>query len=165
MHQHGRGSDQHNCTSGDRLPECPLRVIHFHPVRGRERAAGVDTGQIVIRGGDHLDFTDAPGSLPATLRGLDMTAWYTNAWFLKYLKGSKRGDAMLKSNRWWHDAVTGSIDPAKDPNLLSWHFRSRMDITSAGKRWRCEDLRAGCRGQTTATNDGLKGAYSFVKAR
>lgn len=54
-------------------------------------AAGVDTGQVVIRGGDHLDCSDAPGSLLATLRGVDMTAWYTNAWFLKYLKGSSVG--------------------------------------------------------------------------
>lgn len=127
--------------------------------------AGVDTGQIVIRGGTHLDFTDAPGALPATLRGIDMTAWYTNAWFLKYLKGSKRGDAMLRTTRWQRDPATGALDNAQDPNLLSWHFRSRMDITTNGKRWRCEDLRDGCRGQTRQSNDGYDGPYSFVAAR
>lgn len=83
----------------------------------------------------------------------------------KYPMGGKRGDRMLRSNRWQHDAATRSIDPAKDPNLLSWHFRSRMDITTRGKRWICRDLRAGCRGQTRSGKDGFRGAYSFVKAR
>lgn len=72
---------------------------------------------------------------------------------------------MLKSCRWQYDAATGTIDPAKDPNLLSWHFRSRMDITPGGKKWICEDLRAGCGGQTTAANDGFAGTCSFVNAR
>jgi dienelactone hydrolase len=50
-------------------------------------AAGVDTGEIVIRGGSHVDFSFIPlQAFGASLRGPDLAAWYTTAWFDKYLK-------------------------------------------------------------------------------
>ncbi len=49
--------------------------------------AGVDSGEIVIRGGSHLDFSFIPNqAFGASLRGPDITDWYTTAWFDKYLK-------------------------------------------------------------------------------
>ena len=40
--------------------------------------AGVDTGEIVIRGGTHFEYSFLPSPLfPATLRGIDLAAWYT----------------------------------------------------------------------------------------
>lgn len=56
---------------------------------------------------------------PATLRGAHLTAWYTLAWFDKYVKG--------------------------DGNPFSFYYPSRLDITVGGGRSvGCEHLRAGC---------------------
>jgi hypothetical protein len=60
------------------------------------REAGVDSMQANIRGGTHYEFSFLPGNtLPypfgtATLRGMDMVAWYTTAWFDKYVKGGPK---------------------------------------------------------------------------
>lgn len=139
-----------------------------HPL-GKSRAsmahsaAGVDTGQIIIRGGTHLEFTDETQVLPASLRGIDMTAWYTTAWFKKYLQRDPRGEAMLLTERWRSDAATARVDLRGDSNTYSWHFRSRLDIELLdGTRFRCEDLRASCAWQTTVGDDGWPGGYSFV---
>ena len=124
----------------------------------------VDTGSIVIRGGTHFDFNDVPLVLPASLRGIDLVAWYTSAWFSKYLKHDPAADAMLISTRWQNDAATAAVDAAGDPNLLSWHNRSRLDIgLHDGKRFKCENLRLGCQGQVDAGNDGGPTEYSFAK--
>ena len=128
-------------------------------------AAGVDTGQILVRGATHYSFADLPLVVPGSLRAIDMTTWYTTAWFTKYLRSSAAGDAMLLSRRWQDDAATGSIDPADDSNLFSWHFRSRLDITRGnGRRVRCEDLRAGCAALVAKSADGGPGEYSIVTA-
>src|SRR3954451_2305264 len=48
---------------------------------------GVDSGEIVIRGGSHLDFSFIPNhAFGPTLRGSDLIDWYTTAWFDKYVK-------------------------------------------------------------------------------
>lgn len=126
--------------------------------------AGVDTGEIIIRGGTHLDFTDTPtGLIPASLRGIDMATWYTMAWFDKYLKHEPSADARLLSTRWRDDAATGAVDPTHDPNLYSYHYLSRLDIHLAdGKRFDCENLRAGCPGMTPASADCGPPAYSYL---
>jgi len=50
-------------------------------------AAGVDTGELIIRGGSHLDFSFISNpAFGATLRGADMIAWYTTAWFDRYVR-------------------------------------------------------------------------------
>ena len=50
--------------------------------------AGVDTGQIVVRGGTHYEWSYLPmPTFGATLRGIDLSAWYTTAWFDRYVKG------------------------------------------------------------------------------
>jgi hypothetical protein len=128
-------------------------------------AAGVDTGQILVRGGTHLSFADLPLVAPGSLRAIDLATWYTTAWFTKYLRNSRAGDAMLLTRRWQNDPATGRVDPAQDPNLLSWHFHSRLDIhSSTGARVRCEDLRAGCAALVPKTSDGWAGEYSILAA-
>ncbi len=128
-------------------------------------AAGVDSGQILIRGGTHLSFADLPVLFPSSLRAIDMTTWYTTAWFEKYLEHKPGADAMLLTRRWQDDTATGAIDPGNDANLFSWHYRSRLDFTrSSGARVDCENLRAGCPAMVPLASDGWPGAYSFVAA-
>ncbi|MGA8257654.1 MAG: hypothetical protein WB767_13860 [Nocardioides sp.] len=125
--------------------------------------AGVDTGQIVIRGGTHLDFSflSNPG-FPATLRGADLIAWYTVAWMDKYVKGDPKADIRLLTHRWRRDAAGAAVDPTGDPNDFSVYYRSRLDVRlESGARFRCEDLRSGCRGMVR--QDGFRGRYSYLR--
>ncbi len=110
--------------------------------------AGVDSAEIVIRGGTHYEFGDVPsGAVPASLRGIDMVTWYTSAWFDKYLKHQKSADARLLTGQWRDDAEGAAVDPSGDANLYSYKYLSRMDITLRnGQRIDCENLRAGCGG-------------------
>ncbi|MCW2800822.1 MAG: hypothetical protein JWQ70_2294 [Aeromicrobium sp.] len=115
----------------------------------RYSKAHVDTGQIVIQGATHADFTvdSSVPLLPARLRGMDLTTWYTIAWFDKYLRNDPTADRRLLSRRWQNDSATGAVDPVKDANLFSQLFTSRLDVTlRSGRRWTCEDLRHGCSG-------------------
>ncbi|ATL66638.1 alpha/beta hydrolase family protein [Nocardia terpenica] len=107
--------------------------------------AGVDSAAIVLRGGNHIDFSDSVGLIPSSLRGRDMATWYTTAWFDKYLRHSPTADAELTDPPWRNDSATAAVDPSGDANAYSYHYLSRLDITRAdGTRYRCEDLRAGC---------------------
>ena len=72
------------------------------PTRRRKNAAfqaykdaGVDSMEFYIRGGTHYESSFIPGMTTvvlgtATLRGTDMVAWYTTAWFDKYVKCARR---------------------------------------------------------------------------
>jgi dienelactone hydrolase len=119
--------------------------------------AGVDTGELIIRGGSHLDFSFIPNhAFGASLRGADLTAWYTTAWFDKYVKGDPTADKRLLTNRWRHDGAEAAIDPDHDGNAFSFYYPSRLDIAAAD----CEDLRAGCAARSD--DDGYPGEYSYV---
>ena len=124
--------------------------------------AGVDTGSIAIRGGTHFEYSYLPSrAFRATLRGIDLAAFYTNAWFDKYVKGDPSADARLLSTRWRHDPGDLAVDPAGGGNLYSFYYRSRLDIgLTNGGRFLCEDLRTGCAGQVG--DDGLTPNYSFL---
>jgi dienelactone hydrolase len=124
-------------------------------------AAGVDSGEIIIRGGSHLDFSFIPNqAFGASLRGADEIAWYTTAWFDRYLKREKAADDRLLTNRWREDPVEAAIDPRKDGNAFSFYYYSRLDIHLAnGRRWDCENLRKGCAGMVTEANPG---SYSYL---
>jgi hypothetical protein len=126
--------------------------------------AGVDSGEIVIRGGSHVDFSFIPNqAFGASLRGPDLTDWYASAWFDKYLKHETSADARLLSSRWRADATEASADPGHDGNAFSFYYRSRLDIGLAGGgRFDCEDLRDGCPGMVPASQDGWPGTYSYV---
>lgn len=147
-----------------------LPVPYSHPPDRQFKSAasldysdqGVDTGTIVIRGGTHLDYNDAPGLLPSSLRGPDLMTWYTVAWFKKYLQHDPVGDQMLLTARWRNDSRAQAVDPADDPNLFSWHYQSRLSIhREDGTPFDCEDLRTGCDGQLTRADDGGPPDYSF----
>jgi dienelactone hydrolase len=124
--------------------------------------AGVDTGEIIIRGGSHLDFDWIPNqAFGATLRGADEIDWYTTAWFDKYLKGDPTADARLLTNRWRHDGEEAAVDPNRDGNMFSFYYPSRLDFRlSDGTRFDCEDIRPGCPGLSDA--DGYNGSYDFI---
>jgi hypothetical protein len=102
----------------------------------------------------------------ATLRGTDLVAWYTTAWFDKYVKcadGSaceRDADARLLSDRWRADERGGQVDVAGDPNLFSFYRRSRYDVRTAdGTEVVCDDMRSGC---DSMGPDGLAAGYDFV---
>jgi dienelactone hydrolase len=125
--------------------------------------AGVDTGELIIRGGTHYDFDWIPNpAFTATLRGADEIAWYTNAWFDKYVKGDPTADKRLLTNRWRADAAEAAVDPHGDGNMFSWYYRSRLDIgLSGGGRFKCENMRPGCPGMVSA--DGEPASYEYIK--
>jgi dienelactone hydrolase len=125
-------------------------------------AAGIDTGQIVIRGGTHYEWSYLPlPAFGATLRGIDLSAWYTTAWFDRYVKGELSAQRRLVTNRWRRDGVEASVDLTGDGNLFSYHYRSRLDLGyDEGRRVRCENLRRGCRALTRA--DGRGPSYSYL---
>ncbi len=124
-------------------------------------AAGVDTGQIVIRGGSHFDFDWIPNQgFGATLRGADEIAWYTDAWMDKYVKGDPTADERLLTDRWRTDSAEAAVDPNADGNDFSFYYRSRMDVhRSGGAVFDCEDLRTGCPG--LVTDDGYSGSFDY----
>jgi dienelactone hydrolase len=126
--------------------------------------AGVDSGEIVIRGGSHVDFSFIPNqAFGASLRGPDLTDWYAGAWFDKYLKRDPRADARLLSARWRSDATEAAVDPGHDANALSFYFHSRLDIGLArGGRFDCEEMRDGCPGMVPAASDGFSGTYAYA---
>jgi dienelactone hydrolase len=125
--------------------------------------AGVDSGELIIRGGTHYDFDWIPNpAFPATLRGADMIDWYTTAWFDKYVKGDCTADRRLLTDRWRRDGEEAAIDqPNHDGNLFSFYYRSRLDIGLAGgKRYANENLRDDAAG--LSPRDGYRGTYDFV---
>jgi dienelactone hydrolase len=124
--------------------------------------AGVDTGEIIIRGGSHLDFSFIPNqAFGASLRGPDMIDWYTTAWFDKYLKHSPMADRELLTTRWLRDPIEASVDPNHDGNAFSFYYYSRLDFHLAGgQKVDCEDLRDGC--SALSGDDGYPGTYSYA---
>jgi hypothetical protein len=124
--------------------------------------SGVDTGELIIRGGTHYDFDWIPNQgFPATLRGADMITWYTTAWFDKYVKGDATADQRLTTDRWRADAEEGAVDPKGDANMFSFYYRSRLNIGLAnGGRFTCEDMRPGCAGLSSA--DGQPAKYDYL---
>ncbi len=121
-------------------------------------AAGIDTGQLVIRGGTHFDFSFIPSVanavFPATLRGMDLAAWYTTAWMDAHLKDDPGAEARLFTDRWRHDIAGAAVDPTRDGNLFSSYYRSWISVAGHA----CNDLRTG---DCDLVPDGL-GAYSAV---
>jgi dienelactone hydrolase len=150
------------------LPPVPNLVLPKPLAKSTESLAyseaGVDSGEIIIRGGSHLDFSFIPlQAFGASYRGPDMIDWYTTAWFDKYLKHSRGADRRLLSERWYDDPIERRIDPGHDGNAFSFYYYSRLDIRRAnGKRWDCEDLRDGCPGMVPASADGYHGTYSYI---
>jgi hypothetical protein len=121
-------------------------------------AAGVPTGELVIRGGTHYDFSFIPNpGFGATLRGEDLVAWYTTAWFDRFVKGDRKATARLFTDRWRADGAEAAVDPDGDGNLFSFYYDSSLSLDGRS----CADLR-----EATACGlapDGL-GPYSALGA-
>jgi dienelactone hydrolase len=126
--------------------------------------AGVDSGEIIIRGGSHLDFSFIPNqAFGASLRGPDEIAWYTAAWFDKYVKHKASADKRLLTQRWREDPVEAAVDPKGDGNAFSFYYLSRLDVHLAkGGVFDCEDMREGCPGMVATRKDGWRGDYSYL---
>jgi hypothetical protein len=108
-------------------------------------ALGVDTGEVVIRGGTHYEHSFVPNpAFGATLRGEDLVAWYALAWLDRYVKGDPGATARLLTDRWQADAREAAVDPGGDSNMYSFYLRSRMDVSTPSGRVTCEDLHDGC---------------------
>jgi hypothetical protein len=129
----------------------------------------VDTGELIIRGGSHLDLSFIPfpaiytpgPPFGATLRGADLIDWYTTAWFDKYLKGDCTADRRLLTQRWRYDGEEASIDPNHDGNMFSFYYPSRLDIhLSGGQHYDNENLRTDTHG--LMFNDGYSGQYAYI---
>ena len=89
--------------------------------------AGVDSGEIVVRGGSHLDFSFIPNqAFGASLRGPDVTDWYLTAWFDRYLTHAPGATDRLLSERWRDDPVEAGVDPSHDGNAFSFYYYSRL---------------------------------------
>lgn len=129
-------------------------------------AANVDSAELVIRGGTHYESSYIPNAyFSGSLRGIDLIAWYTGAFFDRYVKGDATAEKRLLSDRWRSDAAGAAIDSARDANLFSAYLRSRIDVgRGGGARVTCEDVRAGCPGLTPVAQDGQPGGYSYLKS-
>jgi dienelactone hydrolase len=126
--------------------------------------AGVDSGEIIIRGGSHLDFSFIPNqAFGASLRGPDEVAWYTSAWFDKYVRHQGSADKRLLSQRWREDPAEAAVDANHDGNAFSFYYLSRLDIhLHNGQAFDCEDLRDGCAGMVPTRRDRFSGEYSYL---
>jgi dienelactone hydrolase len=92
--------------------------------------AGQPSGEINTRGGTHFEYSFIPNpGFGATLRGEDMAAWYTGAWFDRYVKGDESAEQRLKTSRWRADSGEAAIDPGGDGNLYSFYLKSRLAIS------------------------------------
>jgi dienelactone hydrolase len=140
------------------------------------QTAGIDAMQVNIRGGTHEESAFIPGNTTgptplgaATLRGSDIVAWYTTAWFDRWVKCpgasdpascAANSDERLLSDRWREDAPGEAVDLNDDGNLYSFYKRSRFDFTDAsGTQQVCDDMRSGC---DNMSPDGGDVPYSFV---
>lgn len=123
------------------LPDPDAKTAASHALS----AAGVDSMELVIRGGTHYESSVIPNpAFGGSLRGNDLIPWYTLAWFDKFLRGDPTADARLLTDRWRADAPEAAVDPDGDGNMLSRYYRSRVDLhTAGGQHVVCEDLRAG----------------------
>jgi dienelactone hydrolase len=145
-------------TPNKELPNPEAKSVESHAYS----QAGVDSGEIIIRGGSHLDFSFIPNhAFGASLRGADEIAWYTSAWFDKYLKHQHSADRRLLTNRWREDPREAEVDLHHDGNAMSFYYYSRLDIHLAnGKVFECENLRKGCPGMLTEPDPGN---YSYIE--
>jgi hypothetical protein len=115
--------------------------------------AGVDTGEIIIRGGSHLDFSFIPNqAFGASLRGADEIAWYTTAWFDKYLKGDPGADARLLTERWRNDPIEGSTRTGMATRSRSTTGRGSTSTCITGQRSTARTCATAARGWCPATD-------------
>ena len=138
------------------------------------KQAGVDSMEAIIRGGTHYEFSFLPGNTAAypfgtaTLRGMDMVAWYSTAWFDRYVKC--QGDRELQAERRPPPAHRplarrlrgGRGRPQRRPEhvLVLLPLPVRLPRSRATASVTCDDMRAGC---PTMAPDGQPPNYDYFK--
>jgi hypothetical protein len=141
--------------------------------------AGVDSMQVMIRGGTHLEYTYIPYTLPASELGERVASYYTVAWFDRYLKGDSAAYDRLVATRFDGSADSDSIgagtysataananptDPTAGnvhytiggmpvPYALSFYYFSEYALhdPATGAPATCTDMLRGCPAVTPAT--------------
>src|SRR3954452_1579439 len=84
----------------------------------RLRAAGVDTMKISLRAATHLDFTQFGIAGSGSRYGAAVAAYYTLAWFDRYLRGTRRGArAVARSAQ--HRLIATTFDDSGDIHNVS----------------------------------------------
>jgi hypothetical protein len=91
-----------NCSSFEPCRGSPSQA----PNPNREEATGFDTWRskhvdsavIVPRASTHLDFTDTPPILPASVLGQAMASYYVQAWLAMYLQHRASGAAAMQAH-------------------------------------------------------------------
>jgi dienelactone hydrolase len=133
------------------------------------RRAGVDAMQVNLRGAAHYEWSYSPAATfapPASLRGIDVSAWYTTAWLDRWVKGDPSADARLLSDRWQADPADVAIDPEEGGNLFSFYYRSRAAFDAAdGAPVACDDLRGGCGMLRADDGEPREPPYSYLEDR
>jgi hypothetical protein len=133
----------------------------------RVRAAGVDTMKIVLRSSTHLDFTQLNGAGTGSRYCAAVAAYYTLAWFDRYVRGRQPGRRTLAADALRrltarafdtssdvHNISGGTFDPVTQRNVpallnglptvdrLSFRYRSGYWLDRG--HLACEDIRLGC---------------------
>jgi hypothetical protein len=103
------------------------------------RAAGVDTMHIAPRAATHLEWSYIPElPLAASSWGQDIVAWYTLAWFDKYLAGHPTADARLLTKAFNQPA---NENCGGNDGCYSIYFKSAYNIHDAvGALHACDDM-------------------------
>lgn len=132
-------------------------------------AAGVDAMQVNLRGAAHYEWSYAPSATfvpPASLRGIDVAAWYTTAWLDRFVKGDATADRRLLTDRWHADPADVAIDPPEGGNMFSFYYRSRAAFGRAdGTPVACDDLRSGCDALVADDGEPRDPPYSYLEDR
>jgi dienelactone hydrolase len=100
-------------------------------------AKGIDSMVIVPRASTHLDYTDEPPILPASVWGQAMASYYVQAWLDHYLRHDpKAGAALLSTNLHYLEPVGGGKwEPVTIPRNqdLSFYFCSGYRFHAGGR--------------------------------
>jgi dienelactone hydrolase len=141
--------------------------------------AGTDTMQIALRSSTHLEYSYVPYILPASRIGERVAYYYTQAWFDRYLRGSRAAYDRLTATKFdtsadRHSIGGGTYDPsaaAADPadttagnvpytiaglpvaDRMSIYYDSEYSLSRRGSNQRatCLDIRAHCPASMPAT--------------
>lgn len=111
------------------------------------REAGVDTYQLVVRGGTHYEWSLVP-TFPTTSWefGNPLADHYSLAWLDRYLKNP--------DEQGYHDADERLLADDQWRDRLSFYYRSARDFTTRTQQVRdCPDIEAGCDGPTPPGQD------------
>ena len=92
-----------------------------------------------------------------------MVAWYTTAWFDKYVKGDASADRRLLTKRWQSDSLEAAIDPNHDGNMFSFYYPLAARHRAGRRRWVRVRGPAQPAVRAWSSDDGRSGGYSYLE--